>query len=326
MFGSNQQLFELIFSACSPPEEHQWKDGLRRLSAKESQDVFSLRPISHAQYPFLALDLKPIGSVLGQPGTLARRISIQRAATVGPRTNVCQVFIRNTHALKGSIDSSTAGNLIVSRSQSLLSTNRIPVLAPRRVDRIRMEHDLAKVWTKDLLPYPGMGANRGEHLFRALASSMMRKLSRAIIASGFPKRSASFTSLTNSKFEEVQENENNLIGLEEEYADGADLIGYDEVKPVGVRAHGKSGSLGVLSLRQIIPPTRTSSRNGTKPKRARWTGNMEKKGLRGIGTGGIDAGRGATVNPGEKTLRNRWSSPISLIRSLSMEGMKHLFT
>ena len=325
MFESDQQLFELIFSACSPPEEHQWKDELKRLSAKESQADFSFRPISHAQYPFLTIDIKPLGSILGQPGTLARRISIQRAATVGPRTNVCQVFIKNTHALKDSIDSSATGNLAVSRSQSLLSTNRIPVLAPRRVDRMRMEHDLAKVWTKDLLPYPGMGGNRGEHLFRASASSMMRKLSRASIASGFTKRSASFTSLTNSKFEEAQEIENNLTGMEEEYAEGAVSSVHDEVRP-GARAHAKSESLGVLSLRQIIPPTRTSSRNSTRPRRTRGAWNVEEKGSRGIGTREIDVGQVTNVKPSEKMLRNRWSSPISLIRSLSTEGMKHMFT
>lgn len=245
---------------------------------------------------------------------------------MGPRTNVCQVFIKNTHALKESFDSSNSGSLVVSRSQSLLSTNRIPVLAPRRVDRIRMEHDLAKVWTKDLLPYPGMSGNRGEHLFRASASSMMRKLSRASIATGFTKRSASFTSLTNSKYNEVEEPSDITPrsggGVVSAAGPGATVT----VLPAGhPRLHCKSESTGhVPTLRQIVPPTRTSSRHGTRSKESRGTGSAEKN-TTDATAGKVEFASSSGVKPGEKTLRNRWSSPISLIRSLSTEGMKHMF-
>lgn len=55
---------------------------------------------------------------------------------------------------------------------------------------------MTDVWTRDILPYPGMtGRARGEHLVRASASSMMRKLSVASIASNFTKRSGSMASL-----------------------------------------------------------------------------------------------------------------------------------
>lgn len=313
-------------SACSFQEEQQWKDDIRRLSARETRECFDYRPISHAQYPFLALDLKSLGSVLGQPGTLAHKISVKRAATLGPRSNVCQVFIKNTHALKDSFDSSSSGSLVVSRSQSLLSTNRIPVLAPRRLDRIRMEHDLAKVWTKDLLPYPGMSGNRGEHLFRASASSMMRKLSRASIATGFTKRSASFTSLTNSKFDEPEE-PNSVTprpdgGVTSNVMPGATARGLSLVNP---RLHCRSESTGhVPTLRQIVPPNRTSSRHGTRSKESRGTGSTEKGTVDSTG-GKVEFASSTGVKPGEKTLRNRWSSPISLIRSLSTEGMKLRF-
>lgn len=313
-------------SACSSQEEQQWKDDIRRLSAKETRECFDHRPISHAQYPFLVLDLKPLASVLGQPGTLAHKISVKRAATVGPRTNVCQVFIKNTHALKDGYDSSTTGNLAVSRSQSLLSTNRIPVLAPKRVERMRMEQDLAKVWTKDLLPYPGMGGNRGEHLLRASASSMMRKLSRASIATGFTKRSASFTSLTNSKFDEMEESSDTATCSRGAFASPASSGATARGLPVGnARLHCKSESTGhVPTLRHIVPPNRTSSRHGTRSKESRDTGSTEK-GSTDSAAGKVEFLSSTGVKPGEKTLRNRWSSPISLIRSLSTEGMKHMF-
>jgi hypothetical protein len=124
-------------------------------------------------------------------GTIARRISIHRATTVGPTSNLCQVIIKNTNAFKESASSAS-----INRSQSLLTTNRIPVLAPPRSERIRLEVLLADVWTREILPFPGMtGRARSEHLVRASASSMMRKLSVASIASNFTKRSGSMASL-----------------------------------------------------------------------------------------------------------------------------------
>jgi hypothetical protein len=102
-----------------------------------------------------------------------------------------QVIIKNTNTFK-----ETSSSASINRSQSLLTTNRIPVLAPSRADRIRLETLLADVWTKEILPFPGMtGRARSEHLVRASASSMMRKLSVASIASNFTKRSGSMASL-----------------------------------------------------------------------------------------------------------------------------------
>jgi hypothetical protein len=84
----------------------------------------------------------------------------------------------------------------MNRSQSLLTTNRIPVLAPPRAERVRLENLLSDVWTREILPFPGMASRtRSEHLVRASASSMIRKLSVAGIANNFTKRSASYASL-----------------------------------------------------------------------------------------------------------------------------------
>lgn len=130
-------------------------------------------------------------------GTIARRLSIHRATTVGPKSPLCQVIIKNTSALKDA--STSSSNAAINRSQSLLTTNRIPILAPSRSDRIRLERLLADVWTRHILPYPAMtGRTRGEHLVRSSASSMMRKLSVASITSSFSsKRSGSVASLSN---------------------------------------------------------------------------------------------------------------------------------
>lgn len=85
----------------------------------------------------------------------------------------------------------------INRSQSLLLTKgRIPVLAPARADRARLETLLSDVWTRESLPFPGMTVRaRNEHLIRTSAHSVIRKLSVTSITSTFAKRSASLASI-----------------------------------------------------------------------------------------------------------------------------------
>lgn len=70
------------------------------------------------------------------------------------------------------------------------------MLAPSRGERARLEALLSDVWTKDVLPFPGITTrSRSEQLVRASASSMMRKLSVVSITSSFTRRSSSLASL-----------------------------------------------------------------------------------------------------------------------------------
>ncbi|CAI4216243.1 unnamed protein product [Parascedosporium putredinis] len=79
---------------------------------------------------------------------------------------------------------------------ALSSPTRIPILAPSRAERARLEALLADVWSRDILPFPGMTTrSRSEHLVRTSASSMMRRLSVASITGSFGRRPGSLTSL-----------------------------------------------------------------------------------------------------------------------------------
>jgi len=126
---------------------------------------------------------------------VTRRISIHRATTVGPKSPLCQVILKNTSVEREATVSASKSS--INRSQSLLTTNsRIPVLAPSRGDRARLEALLSDVWTREVLPFPGITVRaRSEHLVRSSASSVMRKLSVASIASSFTKRSSSNASM-----------------------------------------------------------------------------------------------------------------------------------
>ncbi|PHH71430.1 hypothetical protein CDD80_5287 [Ophiocordyceps camponoti-rufipedis] len=188
VFECDHQLYEMIMTACTPKEEVEWR---KRLS-RRAKDSFE--PREPAIFSSLDIDIKSLGTVFGKPGTVARRISIHRATTVGPKSPLCQVVLKNTSIVRDT-GGSVSASLTINRSHSVLTTQtRLPVLAPSRSERARLEALLADVWTREILPFPGMTTRaRSEHLVRTSASTVMRKLSVTSIASSFARRSSSLT-------------------------------------------------------------------------------------------------------------------------------------
>ena len=153
----------------------------------------------------VGLELRSVGVVYGHHGTLARRLSIQRAATVGNRASIYQVIVRNTHSPEELHEIRQPSTSSINRSHSHMTTNRIVVLAPKRSERARLETMLGDIWTKDKLPYPGMVASRGGQIIRASAGSLARKLSLASIHAPFSRRSASLTVSSKQSYETFSE-------------------------------------------------------------------------------------------------------------------------
>ncbi|EUC34560.1 hypothetical protein COCCADRAFT_4088 [Bipolaris zeicola 26-R-13] len=199
VFEHGHRLHEMILTACSSVEEEAWKTQLRDRIIYETHDFVEGQSTMQDMFTSITLDLKPLGPVFGHANSLVRRMSVHRAATLGAKTNTNQVIIKNTQAQKFPDSSPPLSPSIVARSQSHLSPNHIPTLVPRRAERIRLEHVLEDVWTKDALPFPGMSSRRMENQIRASANSVMRKLSMASIASNFSRRSPSLSNASNSK-------------------------------------------------------------------------------------------------------------------------------
>ncbi|KAL1611975.1 hypothetical protein SLS60_000198 [Paraconiothyrium brasiliense] len=202
MFEHRHRLHEVILSACSSQEEEVWKKQLRQRIVCETHDFVEGQSTMQDMFSSLSLDIKSIGPVFGHADSLVRRMSVHRAATLGSKTHLTQVIIKNTQAQKTPEPPPPFAPNSVTRSQSHLSTAHIPILAPRRAERIRLETALEDVWTKDILPFPGMGNRRVENQFRASANSVMRKLSMASITSNFSRRSPSFSSVSNTRSED----------------------------------------------------------------------------------------------------------------------------
>lgn len=183
--------YEVLLSACSEKEEDEWRTRIRSRIDAEAREFGDRKTCTVQAFTLLQLKLRPLGLV---PGSLAlsRRESIQRAATVGPKSNLRQVIIRNTATQKDA-RSNKDMDTPMWRSQSHLSSHNIPTLAPRRAERSRMENALSDVWSKEVLPYPGIGSRPMQNI-RASATTVMRKMSMASISSNFSKRSASLVS------------------------------------------------------------------------------------------------------------------------------------
>jgi hypothetical protein len=217
VFECDHQLYEIIMTACSPKEETEWRI---RLMHPEASDP--LETSESALYSSISLNIKSLGTVFGKPGktisadsvelnpgsrnrlgTVARRVSIHRATTVGPRSQLCQVILKNTSTMKDRTQDGSRSP--INRSQSLLVTNaRMPVLAPSRSERARLEALLADVWSRKILPFPGISSRaRSEHLVRSSASTMIRKFSVASITGSLARRSTSNMNMIKAYNEEL---------------------------------------------------------------------------------------------------------------------------
>ncbi|KAJ8129121.1 hypothetical protein O1611_g4512 [Lasiodiplodia mahajangana] len=206
VFECDHQLYEMIMTACSQKEEMEWRTRLcniRQFDSHEQSDP--------AVYSRNYLNIKSLGTVFRKPGSVARRLSIHRATTIGPKSPLCQVVLKNTSSIKDT----TSTNLPspINRSQSLLTTNsRIPVLAPPRAERAHLEILLADVWSRKVLPYPGITSrSRNEHRVRSSASTMMRKLSSASLTNPFTKRSTSTSNPLHSEDNEQMPHVNTFL-------------------------------------------------------------------------------------------------------------------
>ena len=188
-----------------------WKTQLRERTVCETHNFVEGQSTMQETFSFVSLDIEPLGPVFGHADSLVRRMSVHRAATLGAKTNLTQVIIKNTQAQKPLESPPTFSPGVVTRSQSLLSSNYIPTLAPRRAERIRLETALEEVWTKDILPFPGISNRRVENQIRASANSVMRKLSMASIASNFSRRSPSFSSMSNIRSEDSHDSRAHIV-------------------------------------------------------------------------------------------------------------------
>ena len=203
VFEHSARMYELIFVACSAVEADVWRNHTHTGIESQIQSVAKGAANTLELQSPLTNEMRSIGKAFGKPGSFVRRMSVHRTATVGPTTDLNQVIIKNTQAVKEAQASSSQQSLQIPRSQSVATPSHVQTLAPRRTERHRLETFLADVWTKELLPYPGM-VRRSDPI-RASANHVIRKFSMASITSNFSssKRTASYTSVCSRRKEDI---------------------------------------------------------------------------------------------------------------------------
>ncbi|KAI9728307.1 MAG: hypothetical protein M1834_007711 [Cirrosporium novae-zelandiae] len=321
-FVSDNRLYELLMTACSLEEEQTWTKSLLDRSVADGNNQVDDSSLILDDFSASSADLKPIAQVYGQSIPMARRISMKRAATVGVKVNTTQVVIRNTSAAQNR-EPSLSMSPSISRSQSLLSTNRVTVLAPKRSDRIRLEAALEDVWTMDALPYPGMNTSRTDHLIRASANSVMRKISLASISTPFAKRSTSQWTIGLS--EDFERKETSMDSLKkrqaqkEKYRTLPTLM--DSILPE------KDLSTIQTTLGFIEPPPRTSSAMGTGSQEIKET-RADRKSSRVAFTRQAFHPRARSKSDAQQRQwmkKRRLSASGGLLKAISADGLKNLF-
>jgi hypothetical protein len=332
VFECEGNLFEVLLSACSATEQQQWLSGIDRGRHLRALDG----PTEPAPEPELvtatSLQLKDLASLPTSSGVTAKRLSIPRTGAGGTRFATCQVIIRNTHNAPDGSDMRETTVPLIHRSQSLLTTHRTPVLAPKRSERTCLEHELADVWTRDTLQYPGMTLARGGNSIRASAGSLVRKLSLASMHTPFTKRSTSFTLVGSHISRDISlETKAEVPQPSPEKLYDRDKGKSDRVGEELPAKHSKTIQPTRLTPPAPKPPSRPLSPSSIRPadcarqlsinKCVRWLAKVGADPAANASSSSVDA-----LDSRFGRSRKRWSERVDGMKHRSMNGIRNLLS
>lgn len=184
IFEAGHRIYEVLVSACSVKEEVAWRKNILDRASAESRDYHEYSSTNLDLFASMNSDVKPIGTIFGRPGTLARHQSLHRSGS-DPKSDVVNVIIKNTHALSEVICSYPSAPSL-NRSVSVLSMNRVTIFSPKRSERTSIEAKLVDVWTKDILPFGLMNPGIRK---RADPSNLIKRLSVVSLVSTVARKS-----------------------------------------------------------------------------------------------------------------------------------------
>lgn len=189
LFQEQQESYEVVLSASSAAEEKHWKTEILRCSAALAEMAQPGPAWDPRRYSFVNILLLPLDRVQYTVASLARRSSME-SVSVSRTANVQQVIIKKTHCPHTSEDASSplSPDSEIERFKTPVVRGALTISA-KRVDRIRLERLISDVYTRDVLPLPGMVLGRGD-IFRR--GSIMRRLS---MHAGFNRRSSSISTI-----------------------------------------------------------------------------------------------------------------------------------
>lgn len=211
--------------------------------------------------------------------------------------NIQQVVIKKTHYPHNHDESTNPPGSDIERPKTPI--RGMLTIAARRIDRIRLEKTIANVYTRDVLPFPGMALGRGG-LFRR--GSLMRRLS---FHGGFNRRSISGSA---SHTGSLVIDESSFAGYkceEKELMGGQD--GCDDPPCSPETEHASPN----------VPRTPTSMSGRSKTLRFRGS----KKNMESATTSRRSEKRSSQGSAEFSPPRTKWTSPLSLLGTFSPKGL-----
>lgn len=189
MFQEQEESYEVVLSASSAAEEKHWKTEILKCSVAVAETAQPGPAGDPRMYSFMNLLLLPLDRVQYTVASMARRSSMD-SVSVSRKAKVQHVIIKKTHCPHSSEEASSplGGDGEIERPKAPVVRGAL-TLSARRIDRIRLERLISDVYTRDVLPSPGMVLGRGD-IFRR--GSIMRRLS---MHTGFNRRSSSVSTI-----------------------------------------------------------------------------------------------------------------------------------
>jgi hypothetical protein len=124
--------------------------------------TLSLEP---QRFSIHSLEVMPFKDEDVPVGGLIRTSSIRSLSTrMSSRIHTPQLIIKKTHNPLHDGDAGPSLDTGLKRSRSVAPSSQSTILNPLRQDRIKLERNIADIYTREVLPYPGMTLARTDYL------------------------------------------------------------------------------------------------------------------------------------------------------------------
>ncbi|KAJ5797399.1 uncharacterized protein N7503_006695 [Penicillium pulvis] len=287
LFQDQEENFEFVLSASSATEEKQWKTDTLKYSAALSE-LGKPGAQEPRKYSLLTTLLVPLDRTQYTVASLARRS--MDAVAISRKSTSQHVVIRKTRCPQ-THDESTESSSEIDRPTSPIA--RTPwVVTAKRMDRVRLERLISEVYTRDVLPWPGMILGRGDLLFGR--GSIMRHLS---LHKGFAKRPISISTSHSGPLVAESLAIDNYNGEEKQLITSQDGCG-DQQSPVTDCESPKTPT-SIMGRSKTVRFGATSKKSLSLPREKRPTQDDNL----------------------DSSPRKKWSSPMTLLSALSPKNL-----
>lgn len=231
--------------------------------------TISLEP---RELAFCFLPVVPLDAIDNRAGILARRTSVRSLSANNPKRQPEQVVIKRTHNPLHDDEVRSRQEAGIVRTRSAVREHAPVILSPLRQDRVRLERSIADIFSREILPFPGMVMGRGDYL---RSQSLMRGVPFRTPFSS--RRSVSISKITVSSSDEGCDGQDGGQATEDTTSPRSHENG-SPIQPVFSRRHRHARAASDCSKHSAAT---CESKAKSKPSK-RWLSALSILGLFGL--------------------------------------------